>query len=813
MKKWTMALFLLIALVQSGFGQSVVKVADVLGVWQGIHHNFGQDSHLIYKIRLRDDGSLTASHDAPDFSLNDIPVSEVKLEGDRLTIKIGLYEGIFEGTVGRDVIHGYYGTSAFRTPLTLWRASPDPHFLLANMAPRLDDKGRPVFNYRYMPPRQGDDAWEVADAAAMKLDTGRIGLLMKRVLAGDFPNLHSIVMVKDEKLIVDEYFYGFDRDKPHRLSSVAKAVVASVIGTLLQQGQIRDVHTPLCELFPQYADLLCTGEKKRLTLYHLLTMTTGLRWSEHAVSYFDPTNDLIILRSSPDPLRNLFERPLTSQPGERFVYNSACSIALETIIQNITKMHFLVSAQKDLFTPMMISNIRWDYSEGLYMTPRDMAKLGWLFLHKGEFKGMRILSEAWADSATSRFERDHPRYFNHWWPIVYFVNDMPVQALQAGGWGGQSITIFPSLNTTIVLTAANQLLPADYDVCIRDYLLPAILTPEYLAAHPDAEYHGIHRTRNLEWEMRWDTEMGCIRAATHALGRPLTDAQLYGGTGVGFLINIDERAEAKSMAVWNWHGAYDLCRNLGFSIESIWSHNSNPDFAAMQKLVWDRVRQSIDSGYVCYGFNLDNPIRTLIIGYDKIGYYYRGWEAENGKGPEYWNELGMTDIGLLGMHFVRPVSHDIPYRDMFKSALQFVLNFSANDRRWVPTDCQAGPEGYGRWISLLESGKEDGYGVSYIAAELAEGRRYAVRFLEEARSRLGGPIDPLFVAAIAPYQRSAIALEKMTLIFPHGVSTQQRNTNLQDAKKRRDAIQCLRAAREAEIQGLEALKQLSERLN
>jgi hypothetical protein len=107
------------------------------------------------------------------------------------------------------------------------------------------------------------------------------------------------------------------------------------------------------------------------------------------------------------------------------------------------------------------------------------------------------------------------------------------------------------LNTVIVQTAGNQLQGADYDICIREYLLPAILTPEYRAKHPGFEYAQIRRTKNLEWEMHWNTEMGCMKACAKSLGLQLTGVRLYGGTGVGFLINIDERAEAKSMAVWN----------------------------------------------------------------------------------------------------------------------------------------------------------------------------------------------------------------------------------------------------------------------
>ena len=797
---------------QLAVAQAPLKPSDVAGVWEGTAHYFGQDSRLVYVIAANQDGTLSVSHHSPDYGLNDIPVASASLEGSRVVIKIGLYDAIFEGTADKDLLRGRYGTSGMWIPLTLRRKSPDPRFLLDNMVPRLGKNGERVLDYRYATPEEGDDAWPVADAFADGVDTSKIQTLMRRVLAGGFPNLHSVVVVKDGRILLDEYFHGFHRDKPHRMASTSKIVPVALVGISIDRGLIDSLHTPLARLFPEYSDLLGTGEKSAITLYHLVTMTTGLRWNEHAVTYFDTLNDLSTLKRSSDPVRGLFELPLQYRPGERFVYNSGCIIALENLLQKITKGHFLVAAQRDLFTPLGISNIRWDYSDGLFMVPRDMAKLGWLFLKRGEFNGARILPAAWTDSAMQRFERERPRYFNHWSPIVFFVDGIPVKALQAGGWGGQSITIFPSLNTVIVQTAGSQLRQVDYDVCIRDFLLPAILTPEYVSSHPDVEYSGLRRTKNLEWEMCWNTEVGSMRACAKSLGLTMSDAQLFGGTGVGFLINVDERAEAKSMAVWNWRGAYDLCPNLGFSVESVWSHKSNKEFSTTQKLVWDRVRKTVDSGYACYGFHLDSSIRYPIIGYDEIGYYYRGWEAERGKGPVYWYELGQTDIGLLGMHFVRPVSSNVPYRDMVKKAFKFVLEFSANSQEWVPADCKAGPEGYERWISLFESGKEDSYGAAYNAAELAEGRDFAVKFLEEAKARLGPEFVSLLDEAITCYRRVAAETESLARVFPHTVSASQREANLRDPDRRKAAIQHLRGAKEAEVEGLKALAAIVVRL-
>jgi hypothetical protein len=149
---------------------------------------------------------------------------------------------------------------------------------------------------------------------------------------------------------------------------------------------------------------------------------------------------------------------------------------------------------------------------------------------------------------------------------------------------------------------------------------------------------------------------------------------------------------------------------------------------------------------------------------------------------------------------------------MVKKAFQFVLEFSANSQKWVPADCKAGPEGYERWISLFESGKEDSYGASYNAAELAECRGFAVKFLEEAKVGLGPEFASLFDDAIKHYQRVATETENLTRLLPHTVSAAQRVANLKDPERRKAAIQNLRAAKEAEIEGLKTLASIVQRL-
>ncbi len=151
-------------------------------------------------------------------------------------------------------------------PLTLRRRSPDPRFLLDNMVPRLGRNGERVLDYRYKTPEEGDDAWPVADAFAESVDTSKIQALMRRVLAGGFPNLHSVVVIKDGRILLDEYFHGFNRDKPHRMASTSKIVPEALIGIMIERGLIDSLHVPSHDYFR--STVICSGlEKSRQSRY------------------------------------------------------------------------------------------------------------------------------------------------------------------------------------------------------------------------------------------------------------------------------------------------------------------------------------------------------------------------------------------------------------------------------------------------------------------------------------------------------------------------------------------------------------------
>jgi CubicO group peptidase (beta-lactamase class C family) len=262
-----------------------------------------------------------------------------------------------------------------------------------------------------------------------------------------------------------------------------------LIGIAIAQGFIESVDQPLASLLPEYADLIHSNPaKENLTLRHILTMSSGLEWDEETYPYSDSRNDANRMKHEADGVRFVLERPIVHEPGTHFQYARANSMLLSAIIKSRTGMNADIFAAKYLFKPLGIKDTRWerytngltDTDGGLSLRPRDMAKIGLLFLDGGRWHGEQLIPQAWTEEST----RGHlpaiagATYGYHWWRTDTPVKADSVETFLASGYGGQKINVYPALNAVIIFT--NDWSDGD-DNEIRNltlasnYILPAIL--------------------------------------------------------------------------------------------------------------------------------------------------------------------------------------------------------------------------------------------------------------------------------------------------------------------------------------------------
>jgi len=317
----------------------------------------------------------------------------------------------------------------------------------------------------YQQPEEIGDGWRTASAADAGLDIDRFTLLMELLRQNPGHLVHGIVIAVDGALVFEEYFDGrthptygevpvrFTRDRKHCLSSVTKSVTATLLGIAIDRGFISGVDAKVVDFFPEHADLM-VGAKAGLTLEHLVTMSAGLEWDENTYSFRDSRNDLTRwFRYDGDLVRFVLARPLVAEPGTQFNYNGGLTNVLGEVIRRATGMRLDRFAEIYLFGPLGITDYTWYFvrpdfvyaSGDISLLPRDMAKLGQLYLQDGVWNGERILSSAWVQASASAVFTvpefwGHVGYSHGWWPKS---NAYGAGAFAAAGWGDQAIIVMP----------------------------------------------------------------------------------------------------------------------------------------------------------------------------------------------------------------------------------------------------------------------------------------------------------------------------------------------------------------------------------
>lgn len=315
----------------------------------------------------------------------------------------------------------------------------------------------------------------------------------------EHPNhlVHSIVIVVGGQLVFEEYFSGrthptfgevpivFDRETPHCLSSVTKSVTATLLGRAIAEGFITDENEAIFGYLPDYADL-DTGQKSDITLKHLVTMSAGLLWDEWTYEIGDPRNDLTAwFNHDGDLTRFVLARPVVADPGTAFVYNGGLTNVLGQIIGRATGQR-LDRYSEPLFARLGIADFSWYFmrsdfvyaSGDISLRPRDMAKLGQLYLQGGVWEGEQILPASWVEaSASPVFSLDngfygHTGYSYGWWPKSQQYGN---GAYAASGWGDQAIIVVPDYDMVVVFTGGSYWRGpplTSHDMMVR-YILPA----------------------------------------------------------------------------------------------------------------------------------------------------------------------------------------------------------------------------------------------------------------------------------------------------------------------------------------------------
>lgn len=286
----------------------------------------------------------------------------------------------------------------------------------------------------------------------------------------------------------------WDRSMMHYIHSVTKSYTSICIGIAIDKGFIKSVHESIFDYLPDYQQYKVDG-KEKITIKHLLTMTSGLQWDEWHAPLSSPENDQIgIWFSDEGPIDFILERPLIYEPGTHFTYSGGNMEVLGEILENATGMKIDKFSEKYMFEPLGINSFDWwlvlssgeiHAAGGLKLTPRDMLKVGVTFLNEGIWNGTRIVSEEWVSKSAETYAGNmgiripgedigKVGYAYTWWTEEIQHRGEKINMFSANGWGGQKIIVIPELNTAIVFTGGNYISRVKQFKILENCVIPAI---------------------------------------------------------------------------------------------------------------------------------------------------------------------------------------------------------------------------------------------------------------------------------------------------------------------------------------------------
>jgi CubicO group peptidase (beta-lactamase class C family) len=307
-------------------------------------------------------------------------------------------------------------------------------------------------------PLSGDD-WEVSTPEQEGLDPMLVAALYHN--AADVETINGLLVVKNGKLIAEDYFNGGSVNRKHRLQSVTKSYTSALVGLALQNGCLSSLDQKMIEFFPELADEIKDPRKKEITIREMLQMRAGYAWEESTAELFD------LMYSGFRP-SNLVDVPLAYDPGTDMKYSNLTSHLLGIIVARACDTDLKSFAQEHLFRQLDVEVGRWiadweGYYNGhadMHFSPRDMAKFGLLYLNDGEYEGKQIISPDWVHDSLQTYSEDawdyrigknfdDVGYGYQWWSVRAGDHHYNL----AWGHGGQQIAVLDDLNMVVIVIA------------------------------------------------------------------------------------------------------------------------------------------------------------------------------------------------------------------------------------------------------------------------------------------------------------------------------------------------------------------------
>ncbi|QEE17669.1 serine hydrolase domain-containing protein [Promethearchaeum syntrophicum] len=313
------------------------------------------------------------------------------------------------------------------------------------------------------------DGWQISTPEEQGMINNRIQDLDNYIESSDWTNnLKSLLVIRNGYIVYEKYRFEFTQTFPSNIYSCTKVITSSLMGICLEEGYINSLEDPILDYLPDLNIQNMDPMKERINFRHLLTMTSGLEWIDET--------DYYSMMDSGNPAEYVLSKPMDSEPGQEWNYNTGCSHVLSTIINTVFENGTANLAKNSLFDPLGIANYLWTGDRFgvpnggtlLNLIPRDMAKIGYLYLNNGSWDGMQLISKEWVENSTrSHIELDFARNFGVGYGYKWWIYDWK-DSFSARGSLNQNILVLPAENLVVVTSGAGYF---PFEDLVDDYIL------------------------------------------------------------------------------------------------------------------------------------------------------------------------------------------------------------------------------------------------------------------------------------------------------------------------------------------------------
>jgi CubicO group peptidase (beta-lactamase class C family) len=452
------------------------------GGWRGEVRPLASSFTLYLKVFRGGDGALTAAFRNPEANLNG-GRSQLLVTRDGATVHFasppiqGQRTIGFDGELAGDRLHVTLPRAG--RAFDLVRAAPQA---AAAFFPR-PPGGLP---YSYRAPPRLDDGWTTAPAGQTGMDEAALTRIVQAQIdsdpAGARPSLiHSILVAHHGKLVLEEYFFGYDRNTPHDTRSAAKTFNSVMLGAVMRSDPAFGPDTKIYPLMARLGPVANPDPRKaQITLAHLLTHTSGLACDDNDDSSPGNENTLQTQTGQPDWWKYTLDLPMAHDPGSRYAYCSANSNLAAGALTARTGEWLPELFERTVARPLQFGPYYWDLTPtgegygggGVYVRPRDLLKVGQAYLDGGMWHGRRIVSADWVKLSTAAHIDVNPATtglstedFSNYYiraqdGYAWHLNDLKVgdrvyRDYEGTGNGGQLLIVVPEADLAVVITAGN----------------------------------------------------------------------------------------------------------------------------------------------------------------------------------------------------------------------------------------------------------------------------------------------------------------------------------------------------------------------